>query len=282
MAINDVRLFGQLTQEPAYYVRKNATAPHKVILSVKTLSRYYNSQDRDRIMFDEVVVMTQNPDMIQFIHENVKANDVVYIKGVMCTAEVKRTFTCGGCGETFQEKGVSCYVHPINIYVCKKELTEKEGNMLIQKNSEVSNEVIMDGVVCTDIRYLPDKHYAYYKIAVKRSYHVLEDPPERRIDYPVVNSYFEQADTDAKCLRKGSRINVKGAIRVRAISRNVPCPCCGTEAEAKYTVLEVVASNISYTANWEAPEPEEDTSVVVEDNIDTINGLQEENQGTEE
>ena len=282
MAINDVRLFGQVTADPAYYVRKNATSPHKVMLTVKTLSRYYNSQDRDRIMFDEIVVMTQNPDMIQFIHTNVKKMDVLYIKGLLCTAEVKRSFICGECGEPFKENGVSCYVHPINVYVCQRNLTEKEGNMLIQNNAEVSDEVIMDGVICTDVRYLPEKHYAYYKLAVKRSYHVLEDPPERRIDYPVINSYFEQADTDSKCLHKGSRINVKGAIRVRAISRKVACPCCGTEADAQYKVLEVVASNISYTANWEAPEQDQESTVEVEQNIDEVNGLREETQETEE
>lgn len=276
MAINDVRLFGQLTKPPTYFARKSADMPHKVILTVKTLSRYFNSQDKDRIMFDEVVVMTQSPEMIQKIHDTVKENDVIYIKGLLCTAEVKRKFTCGECGNPFQEEGVSCYVHPINIYVCKSGLTEKEGNMLIQQNAEVSDEVIMDGVICTDVRYLPEKHYAYYKLAVKRSFHVLEDPPERRIDFPVINSYFEQAETDSKCLHKGSRINVKGAIRVRAIERKVKCPICETEAEAQYKVLEVVASNISYTANWEAPEEEEKTTLEVEEDIDQIDETSEE------
>lgn len=284
MAINDVRLFGQLTQKPTYFVRKGASAPHKVMLTVKTLSRYYNSQDRDRIMFDEVVVMTQSPDMIQYIHSNLKENDVIYIKGMLCTAEVKRNFICGGCEAPFQENGVSCYVHPINIYLCQSNLSDKEGNKLIQQNAEVSDEVIMDGVICTDVRYMPEKRYAYYKLAVKRSYHILEDPPERRIDFPVINSYFEQAETDSKCLHKGSRINVKGAIRVRSITRKVQCPFCGTDAEAQYKVLEVVASNISYTANWEAPESEGATTLEIEQNVDNIETMQEQEvqQETEE
>ncbi len=57
MAINDVRLFGQLMQDPKFFIHKGNSTPHKVVLSVKTMSRYINSTDRNRIVYDEIVVM---------------------------------------------------------------------------------------------------------------------------------------------------------------------------------------------------------------------------------
>lgn len=253
MAINDVRLFGQLVQDPKYYKKKSADMPYRMSLNVKTMSRYLNSTDRSKLMYDEIVVMSKSPDMIVYAAKELRSNDMVYIKGMLCTADVVRKVICGNCEETFEEKGYTCYVHPIKIVKFSSGLSNEEGNINIQDNAEVSNEVILDGTVCSDVHYIDERNYAYYKLAVKRSFHILEDDAEKRTDYPAINSYHDQAKNDSVCAHKGTRMNVRGAIRVRSIERKVQCPYCGHEEELEYRVLEVVASNINYTANWDKP-----------------------------
>ena len=257
MAINDVRLFGQLMQDPKFFIHKGNSTPHKVVLSVKTMSRYINSTDRNRIVYDEIVVMSRAPDTIRSIAKDLRKYDIVYIKGMLCTADITRKQVCGNCGEEYTENGFTCYVHPIKIVKFNSGMTEEEGSILIQDNAEVSNEVILDGAICSDINYIEERHYAYYKLAVKRSFHIIEDDAEKRTDYPAINTYFDQAKNDSIYARRGTRMNIRGAIRVRSVKRNITCPYCQTEDTLDYRVLEVVASNINYTANWEKPPEDE-------------------------
>ena len=257
MALNDVRLFGQLVQDPKYYKKKNADLPYRMSLSVKTMSRYLNSSDRGKLMYDEVVVMSKSPDMIVYAAKELRSNDIVYIKGMLCTADVTRKQVCGNCGETYEEDGFTCYVHPIKIVKFNSGLSEEDGNILIQDNAEVSNEVILDGAICSDINYMEERHYAYYKLAVRRSFHILEDDAEKRTDYPAINTYYDQAKNDSIYARRGTRMNIRGAIRVRSVTRTITCPYCQTEDTLDYRVLEVVASNINYTANWQKPPEDE-------------------------
>lgn len=260
MALNDVRLFGQLIQNPKYYKKKNAEEPYRMTLSIKTMSRYLNSTDRTKLMYDEIVVMSKSPETIVYAAKELRSNDIVYIKGMLCTTDVKRKFICSSCENEIEENGFTCYVHPIKIVKVKSGITAEDGNIIIQDNAEVSNEVILDGTVCSDIHYLEERRYAYYKLAVKRSFHILEDDAEKRMDYPAINTYHDQAYNDSICAHKGTRMNVRGAIRVRNIQRTITCPYCQNEEPLDYRVLEVVASNINYTANWDKPptgEPEE-------------------------
>lgn len=257
MALNDVRLFGQLVQDPKYYKKKSADQPYRMSLSIKTMSRYLNSTDRNRLTYDEIVVMSKSPDMIVYAAKELRSNDIVYIKGMLCTADVTRKVICSNCEEEFTENGYTCYVHPIKIVKVRSGLSDEEANIMIQDNAEVSNEVALDGTICSDVHYQEEKQYAYYKLAVKRSYHILEDDAEKRTDYPAINTYHDQARRDSICTHRGTRMNVRGAIRVRSIHRDIVCPHCQHEEELEYRVLEVVASNINYTANWEAPPAEE-------------------------
>ena len=258
MALNDVRLLGQLVQDPKYYKKKNADMPYRMTLSIKTMSRYLNSTDRSKLMYDEIVVMSKSPDMIVYSAKELRSNDIIYIKGMLCTADVVRKVICSNCEQTFEEQGYTCYVHPIKIVKIASGVSDEDGNIMIQDNAEVSNEVTLDGSICSDVHYIEERKYAYYKLAVKRSYHILEDDAEKRIDYPAVNTYHDQAVRDSICVHKGTRMNVRGAIRVRTVNRKIKCPYCENEEELEYRVLEVVASNVNYTSNWERPPAEEE------------------------
>lgn len=255
MAINDVRLMGQVIGEPTLYRKRGNPMPHRAVLTIRTISRFLNSQERDKIVYDDIVIMTKSPDMIVEINQRIHAGDMVSIKGMLCTADVMRKFICGNddCGEEYQDAGYTCYVHPIHIMKIKDAMAEDDANIYIHENAEVSNEVTLDGTVCSEVFFREERNYTYYKLGVRRSFHILEDNAEKRVDYPAINTYQAQAVRDHFCVHRGTRMNVRGAIRVRDVKRVIPCPYCGTEEERIYKVLEVVASNVNYTANWDSP-----------------------------
>lgn len=269
MAVNDVRLYGQIMEEPRFYLRRNETLPHKCVLSVKTLSRFNNSSDKSRIVYDEIILMTENPDMIQYARRNLQINDIVYIKGILCTADTTRKLICSECGSEFTELGYTCYVHPIHIVLIESQVSDDQGYVLLRQNAEVSNEVILDGRVCTEIAYYEERRVANYKLAVKRPFHILEDSADKKADFPVVNTYFDQAESDWKYACKGTRMNVKGSIRVRAVERKVCCPECGCMEDVTYRILEVVASGVGYTSDWNQPERvEKKPEIIVRDGLE--------------
>ena len=75
--------------------------------------------------------------------------------------------------------------------------------------------------------------YAYpitqYQIAIMRKFHVREDPPEIRIDWPWVKSYGDNAVKDAQRLTTGAEVLIDGYLQTkkgtRKRTRTVPRPC---------------------------------------------------------
>ena len=96
-------------------------------------------------------------------------------------------------------------------------------------------------------------------------------PDENNIGYKVhlFNTYFDQAESDWKYACKGTRMNVKGSIRVRAVERKVCCPECGCMEDVTYRILEVVASGVGYTSDWNQPERSEKIpEIIVRDGLE--------------
>lgn len=252
MGQNDVRLYGQLAVKPRFRRHRGETEAYRCELYVKTMSRYNNSTEKGNIVYDEVCVMTESPEMIRNIGERLllTENDMIYVKGVVCTTNVERKVICGECEEEFALPGSTCYVHPINIMKVEANVPKDTGYVRIRENVEVSNEVLVHGNVCTDINYSEEFHHSNYKLAVKRQYHILEDPADKRIDYPIINTYYQMADDDHEYLHKGSGMIVRGSLRARSIERKVICPNCGNPETIGYKLLEIVGHGTSYTNDW--------------------------------
>ena len=150
----------------------------------------------------------------------------------------------------------------------ESQVSDDKGYALLRENAEVSNEVILDGRVCTDIAFYQERRISNYKLAVKRPFHILEDSADKKVDFPVVNTYFDQAESDWKYACRGTRMNVKGSIRVRAVERKVCCPECGYMEDVTYRILEVVASGVGYTSDWNQPEKRENgPEIIVRDGM---------------
>lgn len=261
MALNDVRLYGQISEEPSLYFHRNEDTPYRGAMLVKTISRYHNSTSRDTIVYDEVVVMTHNPEML-LTFADLKKNDIIYLKGLLCTADILRTYHCD-CGNKFSEPGTTCYIHPIHIITVEQQVSDERGYTLLRRNAEVSNEVIVDGMIVTPVDYSPEYSMANYKVAVKRPYRIIEDAVEKKQDFPAVNTYFEQAQQDAKCAHVGTRLNIRGSVRARVIDRKTVCPSCGHVMNVTDRISEIVASYVGYTHDWNRPDTEEESNEVI-------------------
>ena len=80
--------------------------------------------------------------------------------------------------------------------------------------------------------------------------------------------HYDQAENDWKYACRGTRMNVKGSIRVRAVERKVCCPECGYMEDVTYRILEVVASGVGYTSDWNQPEKRENgPEIIVRDGM---------------
>ena len=263
VALNDVRIYGQVMGKPTFVTRRGETVPHKAVVDIKTISRYHNSSDVQKIKYDPVTIMTRNLEMISQIAD-LNQNDMVLLKGLLCTLDVMSANFCEGCGEEYQIKSTQSYVYPIHLMVLEKQVPDDRGYMLLQQHAEISNECIVYGRVVTDVAYSEEYRNANYKLAVKRSFRIPEDGADKKIDYPVICSYFEQAKQDSECLQRGSFINVRGSIRVREFERNVMCPACGLFEKRTQRASELVASYIGYVKNWKEPvRTEEEEEVII-------------------
>lgn len=252
MALNTGYFYGRIVEQPKFYVKDSI--PRKCVLSVSTFARFRNSQKSDDVRYDVITVMTENPEMMEYVRGNLREGDMVHIKGMVCTADIRRKCVCGKCEQEFRDLGYTCYIHPIHICKGESGVSEERGKQLLAENKELSNEIYLDAHVCTNVTYSPEYKAASYKVAVKRPFYIQEDPVDKKVDYPAVNTYYEQAESDGKHLHPGSRMIVKGSIRVRSIEKNVACPFCGNTEPRKINILEVVASHIGYIGDWDKPE----------------------------
>lgn len=265
--VNVVRLYGQIVKKPRLYTARGADAPHAADFLLRTLARYHNSFNPQEKKYDIVTVRTSNPQMIEQIRD-LRINNIILLKGMLCTTDViMDKGACPDCGCRLKYSRLATYVYPLHILIVKEMLSEEEGYKLIDQNDELSNECIISGQVVSDIEFqesvrdlelnrkIPDS--AKYMIRVKRPYHVAEDEDERKCDYPMVFTYYEQATTDFNSLHKGSTLNVRGAIRAREVKNTIVCPSCGAEIETEDSVLGIMAYYVGYTHDFvEPPKPE--------------------------
>ena len=269
-----MRLLGQIDGRPKAFVKRGAEQPYKMEIMLKTLTRMYSNSNLSNRNYDIIKIRTKNPEMmekIQALHED----DIVAVKGVFCSIDIHRSWVCESCDNEIEENGKESYVHPVHIMLIQSffdnkgerisshEYAKVYGRRIIEENIEISNECILDGRVVKDVSYfeggktengnkIPEN--ANYVVRVKRTFRIAEDPVDRKDDYPVVCSYDEQARSDHENLYKGSRINVRGSIRVRSFEKTNMCPQCGYIFKTNETVAEVVASSVQYTHNYASEE----------------------------
>ena len=252
---NYVMLNGQVIQDPRI-IKDNEGNYLRAMCAIKVIRGVRDFGDNiSHLKYDCPVIMTGNPEKIEEM-EQWKANDIVEIKGVLTTKEIKKVTICE-CGHKNKVDGNYVYINPIYVERRETGITKDEGLDILKKRCEISNYVNVIGTLCRDVdTYITDKSLkiAQYQIAVNRKYRVKEDSAEIRTDWPWVKSYGKTADDDSKALRKGSVVFIDGMLQTRDIVRTITCEECGNEYRWNDQAMEIVPYEVEYLQNFMTPE----------------------------
>lgn len=254
--INDVRLYGIVAKPPTIHKDEKTGEYLKGFCTIIVVARYPTASGRPP-KFAYPRILSRNPDRIEEM-SRWKTNDIVEIKGSLTTKNMTKAKVCANCGEKIKQPGTVVYVHPIFSEVRKSNLTQEEALKEINTNAEISNSVVLMGVLCSEPKaYVNNKNgvrLTTYQLAVKRRFRIAEDPAETDVDFPWVKSYREQSVEDIKSLRKGSVVLIDGKLQVRERDVKSECPKCHAEVPGKDYSMEVVPHAVEYLRNYYTPE----------------------------
>lgn len=264
---NFVLLNGQVIQDPR--IIKDSEGNYlRAMCSLKVIRGVRDFGDNiSHLKYDCPVIMTGNPEKVAEI-ETWKVNDMVEIKGVLTTKEIKKVTICEECGAKNKVDGSYTYINPIFMERKETGITKEEGLELLKKRCEISNYLLCVGTLCRDVdTYVTDKNLkiAQYQIAVNRKYRIKDSSAEERTDYPWVKSYGENAISDEKAIKKGSVVLIDGMLQTREIVRTSVCSECGTSYKWNDQATEIVPYQIEYLQNFTTNEEWEQAQVQAEE-----------------
>jgi single-strand DNA-binding protein len=173
-----------------------------------------------------------------------KEGDLIIVKGILATNEVRKGAICPECGETIKSDGTTTEVIAI-------DHINIGPNHKLEDLKEISNTVLILGSLCKapTFRLLPNSGIpsAQYQLAVNRKYNVKKD--DATSDYPWVNSFGKQAEQDALRLDSGSQVFIQGGIQTRNVMKKMECTKCGQEFSVEDFVAEIVPYSVEYLNN---------------------------------
>ena len=254
---NYVFLYGRVTKNPKIVTDNEGNFLRgQCMLTVVRGDRSTDDDLYGDFKYDCPILVSRNPEIILEM-SNWKANDMVEVKGNICTRDVKRTTTCPTCGHQNAKMGVLLYINPIYCHAIEKGLTEDECMNLLRQKCEISNQCIIAGNLCNEPQFYRHDNglcQTQYQIALNRKFRVKEDPPETKTDFPWVKSQGQNAESDAKFLMKGSSVLVEGFIQTRNITQKTVCEECGETYEWPDQAMEIVPYSTEYLLNCRTTE----------------------------
>lgn len=266
---NYVFITGQVCSKPKILLSKEGE-PLKASLLIKTIRRHYVRPNlrvtNNGSLFDVVPVTTANQDCIKTCM-GIQENDIVELKGVYTTKEVHKKYYCQSCGKLNVIEGVTTFVTPIYLCVTKRVKSSaypdgydvKESGQLLRNKAEISNTIKIIGTLCRNPEKIVNvkQASAQYQIASNRRFHIKEDDPSARTDYPWVKSFGPQAEVDFQVLHTGSVVYIDGCIQSRQIKRKPICEHCDSENTIDDVAYEIVPYSVEYLSNCNIPESED-------------------------
>lgn len=256
---NYVLLNGLVTQEPRI-IRDDDGNYLRAMCSITVIRGERDFGDTIKnLKYDCPVIMTGMPAKVEEI-ASWHMNDMVEIKGVLTTKEVKKATICKECGHKNVVEGNVVYINPIWMERKENELTKEQALELLQKRCEVSNCLTVIGTLCRDVdvyRGGKGPTTAQYQLAVNRKFRLKDDSAEIRTDYPWVKSYGGIAEDDSKFLKQGSVVFIDGMLQTRDILRTTTCEECGTSYQWQDSAMEIIPYEVEYLQNFITAEEQE-------------------------
>ena len=264
--MNVVTLLGVVTGNPAVILDDDGKPiKSSLYISVVSPDRENGTTESDIVFFKPFIYsedLAMNAEIVTW-----KANDIVFIKGVITTLNAKRGVICAHCGKKSARDGEVTLITPIYVEKRVTDFTEKEAMKYLIEHREISNQVYLMGYLCADVVHkkkasvYPDiisqssyKGLSAYQIAVNRKFFIQQDVPTNRTDYPHIISVGERAKMDAKCIKEGSLVLVDGMLVTREFRRTNTCPHCNQTFDWPEKVMEVLTFGTEYLQNYITPE----------------------------
>lgn len=264
MKHNLVTLLGPALQVPKI-IKDEDGSYKKGMFPLAVVKNDRNSGDLSKNLRQDVpVIMSKDSEIIKKIEE-IQPNDLVYLKGVIVTKNVKKVSICPHCGAEKNISGMIVYICPIFLRIVKSGLTKEEASNLLFENREISNDVLVIGHLCNDpIKYttMNKKTIAEYQIAIDRTFRLEDDSQcdnetyneidenKAIADFPWIKSYGKNAEEDLKRLKRGSSILVEGYIQARNTPRTEICDNCSSCYSWQDMAMEIVPYETEYLANY--------------------------------
>lgn len=260
---NYVAFYGQVMQDPQLKITaKSEIMQGRIVIEV--VRRFVD--ENKRLEFSTPVIVTGNPVMATQMTK-LKKHDMCYIKGVITTVNVTRSWICD-CGCSNQPVGSYTMVTPLfiekaeelsSMYPTSKErsqLLEAEGIKSLKEHNEISNTVHVIGTVCNKQPYYEDKKTSVFnfQIAVNRRFRLIDGDPDVRTDYPWVRVYGDDAKEAASVLDINSTVFIDGSYFTKMVSKKEVCSHCGKETYIKELVSEIHPYSIEYLHNCKLPD----------------------------
>lgn len=263
---NTVFLYGWVIGQPKVWLQEDQKEYRACKFFLLTSRPSYENEEhikKGKIRWDNICIYTKDPDMIRHVVKHISANgvknDMVSIKGTLCTKEVVKKGVCPECG-TVNEKadGVVIYVNPVFVEDREKELTEDEATKLLIKKREISNFISIEGTLCREPVYYKDEatglETCQIQIASNRLRRIREDPAEKKTDYPWIKAYGPKTKEYSEVLHTNSSIYLEGAIQTRVAKPSMTCESCGAKFERQEQSTDIVPFHIEYHRNCNIPE----------------------------
>ena len=252
---NTVYLFGKVSQARISLTEEGIPATGMLLL--ETVRRTYATSDfalRGDQRYDVPCVYSRNRNVIEHGIAGIKRGDIVLVKGCICSNNVKRKFVCTECGHVQYEIGaVAIYIDPVFVKKIESDLPPEEALKVVEKAYEISNNILLVGTICKEPgedAYYQDKDTRLEKfeflVAANRIRHILEDNPDKKVDFIHVKCYGKECSNYKEYLHKGSSILINGAIQTRAVTVKAVCDDCGAIMSKSIYVTEIVPYHIEY------------------------------------
>lgn len=246
---NHVYLYASLRKDPI--LSKDANGDYfsaQVSLCVVQGKRSVDDIHTNAYSFDCPPLLTQDSALMMDISKW-RENDIVMIKGTLCTRDTMKKSFCPHCGKQNAYPGTVSYIVPIHAVKVRSHHTKDEALEDLKANYELSNNCLLVGNVCENpqfYRYQDGSCVTQYNIALNRKFHIKTDPATLTADYPHVKSFGDIAVLDAKHLQIGSSILIEGALKTRQFDRKVECQNCGQTYIKNDSAMEIVPYSVEY------------------------------------
>lgn len=248
---NEILLNGMVMQQPqimldsqGHYMR--GSVPIQVIRG----NRDIGNNQLANVRYDAPIIMSGNPSIIEDM-VNLKPFDMVEIKGVYTTRDIKRTKMCS-CGNKISKPGTLSFISPIYIEVRETGLTEAQAKQILDKRCEVSNSVTVIGNVTSEPEYTNDGKLKMlqYTIAVARQYFLKDDSTLSKVDYPHIKAYGKNAEKDHERIKTKTQVMIKGMLQTRQYTQKFVCEECGQELEGTAVAMEIIPYSTEYLKDF--------------------------------